>query len=371
MEKTCLMQKETLYKIFEVAEKEHLNLFHSIDKQEFYKELDKTALIIEKLDLNQINYEMSRLFALFKDGHTAWAVPTNHGWLPMSIIISGEKFYITTIDSSLSDLKYKEITAINGKSIQKIYNKMKQIIPAETEIWSGYRALSCIINVNYLNMLGLDIVDDFVNITVEGKDYILPKTLKNYDCLGNNYPWIKYYYSIKTVQNAKVLEYFKCWDDANYSFENFFNDVAKTLDKNDRIIVDLRNNTGGNSAYFTKIVNEILVPNNIKGCALINEGCFSSGRIAVQELKNLGFTLIGKPTGGVSKSYGENKFISIDNWNFTVCKKYFDFTNEIIPDGELKPDIYVENDIEDYRNGVDKVMQKAINMLQNNKELER
>ena len=366
-----LMTKDTLYKIFETAEKEHINLFHSISKKDFYKELNNVAQNIEVLNTNQINYEMCRLFSLFKDAHTSWALGMGIKFmLPISFAKENDKYFITGVQNTLKDLLYKEVTAINGVSMDNIYSTIKEVISSETEQWSAYCALSNLSNTSYLKMASVDTNSDIV-LTVENINYSLPRELDNFITYESN-PYLKSSnYSLKTKNGVKVIEYVKCREHQGYPFEKFLSDVKNFVSKNENIIVDLRGNTGGDSRYFSKLVNEVLVPKNIKGCVLIDEGVFSSGTIATKELKNLDFKLIGQPTGGVTKCYGQSKWCEVDKLGFTVCEKKFDFTSDKIPDGPIEPDIYVRNSIEDYKSNRDVVMETAIKYLNKTKQADK
>lgn len=354
------LDKETLFKIFETAEREHKNLFHSISKRKFYKELNKVAEKIETLDKKQINFELMRLFALFRDGHTEYKISAKK--LPLKFYLIEDKFIIIEIANKYSKLLYSEIKSINGVDIREIYNKAKPLISTENDIWLNYKIFDNLRNAYFLNSLGLQNCDKSIEIAVGDKVYKInsldTETIKSpYFVRENNY-------SITTTNGKVILTYAKCKEDDNYSFDSLITDLQNNLSQNSKFIIDLRFNTGGNSAYFDRIVNEVLRPKNIKGIALINKGCYSSTMFAVADLKSLGFVLLGSNTGGELCSYGDLGLCDVDGWKFSVSTKYFDKRKKGVHTKHfVKPDIVVKNSLQDYINNNDAVLNKAIELL--------
>ena len=354
------LDKETLFKIFETAELEHKNLFHSISKRKFYKELNKVAEKIETLDKKQINFELMRLFALFRDGHTDYKMSAKK--LPLKFYLIENKFIIIEISNKYSELLYSEIKSINGVDIRGIYNKAKPLISAENDIWLNNKIFDSLRNAYFLNALGLQNCDKSIDIVVGDKAYKINSL--DTDTVKSPYFIRESTYSLTTKNDKVILTYSKCKEDENYSFDSLIVDLQNNLLQNSKLIIDLRFNTGGNSAYFDRIVNEVLRPKNIKGIALINEGCYSSAMYAVVALKRLGFILVGSNTGGEVCTYGELGFCDVDGWKFSVSTKYFDKRNKKIRTKHfVKPNIYVTNTLQDYKNNNDAVLNKAIELL--------
>ena len=360
MSTNTTLNKETLYKIFAIAEQEHKNLFHNISKRKFYKELNQVAEKIETLDKKQINYELMRLFALFRDGHTDYKILTKK--LPLKFYLIEDKFIIIEISNKHSELLYSEIKSINGVDVREIYNKAKSLISAENEFWLNYKIFDSLRNAYFLNALGLKNCDKSIEIVVGDKGYKINSldtdTIKSpYFVRTNNY-------SLTARNDKLIFTYSKCKEDENYSIDSLIKDLQNKLLQNDKLIIDLRFNSGGNSAYFNRVINEVLRPKHIKGIALINEGCYSSTMFAVADLKRLGFILLGSNTGGELCTYGELNICDVDGWKFSVSKKYFDKRNKKIRTKHfVKPDIYIANTLADYKNNNDNVLNKAIELL--------
>jgi hypothetical protein len=75
--------------------------------------------------------------------------------------------------------------------------------------------------------------------------------------------------------------------------------------------------------------------------------------------------LIGTPTGGAASSYVYNNNDSLDDKSFSYSIRYWDFKDIFNDSGSIKPDIYVENSIEDLENNYDRVLDYALSYLKN------
>lgn len=162
-------------------------------------------------------------------------------------------------------------------------------------------------------------------------------------------------------EQALYFKYSRCKEDEDYPFTKLFTDLDKILDLNPKkIIVDLRNNQGGNSSLFdpiSKILRAYINKKKPQVFCLINRRVFSSGVLNTHEMKyKLGALLVGQPTGQGVNHYGEVKTFKLPNTKIEVqySSKFF----KLIEDNAttIKPDILIEPTIDDYMNGKDPVL---------------
>ena len=69
--------EKVLHDILECAEKEHINLYHDITKEQIGEVIRQRGDINQMSSL-QFDRFMLELFSLFKDGHTNYIVPNIH-----------------------------------------------------------------------------------------------------------------------------------------------------------------------------------------------------------------------------------------------------------------------------------------------------
>ena len=183
------------------------------------------------------------------------------------------------------------------------------------------------------------------------------------------------YYNYKCLLNYKAFyfEYNVCADMDNRKFVDFNKEMYKTIKGNDldKVIIDLRNNSGGNSEIlnpFTEHLKDYLENADIKVYILVGRNTFSSGMFAIYRIKESApeAVSVGEPTGGALDCFGEVKTFNLPNSQIPISystkyfefSKNFDYKNDEV--GTFLPDILLQPTIEDYKNGIDIVLNYAL-----------
>ena len=359
--------KQDLYKIFELAEENHTNLYHTISKSDFMQQLDKTAEIIENLPFLQAKYEIAKLFALFRDGHTV----LNYGnsYAPIKYRLIDGKLYIKDVQKGREPYRFSEVVSINGVDVGEILPAIKQIICADTNAWAHYQTEFLLSNNDVLQMLGvLGENDTNLQITVRQNDkmHTFSIPLEDWDFYKN-----KGNYRLYNKDGTTIFEYSQMQEFPKYPYAQFWQKVS-TIQPNDKIIVDLRECSGGNNGFFMK-VDDYFSKNNITGYVLVGNKTFSGGSLAVYMLNSHGFTSVGEPMGNGAQRYGNAKPLSYAGINFAVSTTYFDNYKLFNLDKTTTnaPEIYIPETIDDLRAGNDRAMQFCITQLSRTHELEK
>lgn len=341
--------------ILEIMEKEHLNLFHSISKEEIL--VHKNKIDWDNLSPFQFDYEMSKLFAMFKDAHTRYNIPRIT--TDKSFLIENDKIYIKNND------KFEEIISINDILSSKIINLAKNMTSWETKAWARAQIEDCLNNLYFYKLIGLEIENKVLCKTASGTEIVLSKYEKQSSA---SKPKPKPWYSYEIINNILYVKYEKCQDMPNYPFSHMVKEIEhETKDiKLSGYILDVRNNTGGHSEILNPL-QKLFKAQKLQGAVLMNYRTFSSGRWAVARFKrDLNATLIGEATGGSAKSYGNNKHLEFADKKFSVSTKFFDFSDLGYTQSFL-PDIEVKNTVKDIENKKDKVLETALTFLSKTK----
>ena len=342
---------DTLHKIINALEENHINLYHDISKEEVYK---KVAEIDKKNIQNDVEFdaEMMKLFALFKDAHTTYKIPNKN--FDKQIAFVGDDFYIRL------ENKWQKISCFGNLDADKFIEKSKEYIPFETEAWFKFELRSFVINLYFHKMLGLLNEDNSLALKLENNKTIVlyPKTETKIQSKSPKPP-----YSYKILDdNILYFRYRSCVEDKDYPFSKFINDMVKELDERGitKYILDVRCNTGGNSEIINPF-QDLVHKRGLTGVMIIDNGVFSSGRFAVARFKkDFNITLIGEETGGAAKSYGYMKMLEVDGKRFSVSLRLWDFSSVFGCTGSIQPDIYVPLTIEDLENNRDSQLETAI-----------
>jgi C-terminal processing protease CtpA/Prc len=121
----------------------------------------------------------------------------------------------------------------------------------------------------------------------------------------------------------------------------------------DKLVIDLRNNSGGNSGIMDPLIDELAQNKKINKegslFVIIGRQTFSSAILNAIDLKNkTKAILVGEPTGGKPNHFGEIKTLKLPNTHsvVTYSTKYFTHATEDTP--SLMPDILIELYFRDY-----------------------
>lgn len=352
-----MTNKQILNKILQTLEKEHINLYHDVSKEEILKHIESIDGLNEMSD-TQFNLEMLKLFALFKDAHTWYGTP----YIPVDkqlTYIRG-KYYI--LDKDL----WKEIFSFGKLKASEMYKKLEPLIGYETKEWLCHTIKRSINNAYTYKLLGLNDGDKLELTLKDGTKLELNK--QNIENKESNK--IKVPYSYKLLDgDILYVRYESCWEDDKYPFVAFAKDVAKVVDdkKINDYILDLRGNTGGNSEILNPF-QDLVKDKKLKGVLLIDNGVFSSGRFAVARFKKeFNTPLIGEPTGGPAKAYGYLKRLEVEGKKFSASIRLWDFSDIFGYEGAIQPDILVENCIENIQNHKDMALKTAVDYINKTK----
>ena len=371
-----MKNSEILNQILKTLEKEHINLYHDVSKQEIEDYISKIS-DIDSLSRFEFEYEMRKLFAKFKDGHTQYEVPKIA--LDKKLVFVQGKMYVKDGET------YKEIKSIGGMDSKEVIKKFAEMQCCETKAYLK----DCInedIN-NFVSYIMLKLVNnDFSIDCVVDNNGQEEKITLNEVSNEKNIETKKPNYNFEVLDNNVLrINYRECKQQVGYPFDEFIQDVKNEIESKEitQFVVDLRGNHGGNSGIIIPLIEtlkELKDKSNIDVVVLIDNGVFSSGRWAVADLKaNFDVELIGEPTGGATVSYGHLMPLALEvnpNWTirYTASKKKFDLRERIgfgeHETGSIQPDIYVPKTIQDMQENRDVQLETALEYLAKQAELQ-
>ena len=355
-----MTNKEKAIKIFKLLEENHINLYHDVTKEM----IDNCIKSVDWDSLNAVEFDcqMKKIFALFKDAHTSYFVSGNN-IISSKIYFIQDEFYVKHND------KYKRIVKIGKFVKNEFYNNLAQLVNYETKEWLNHQ-IGMMVNLAYYHQMLENLEDNKLRLELEsGETFYLDIVEK--DKIYNDKKSEPFY--TYSVLNGDILyvKYSACFDDKDNPFKDFVKQIKECIEKDDlkKYIIDVRDNKGGDSK-IVKPLQETIVHNKMKGCVLMNNGTFSSGKLAVYHLKkHARSVLVGEATGGAIKSYGDVKFLNVENKRFSCSTKLFDLTKEFGYSGAILPDEYVPYTIDDLAFEKDSQLEETIKIL-NGKEMD-
>lgn len=370
--------------------KKHKNLFFQKNKNEFFKEIAVIKADIDTLTDYEIKLQIAKIVASIEDAHTFVPLQVNL-LLPLEFYWFSDGIYVIAAPIEYKHILYCKITKVNQIPIEEVINILSSIISYENETYLNSQLPKYLPAIELLYDLELVNDIDSLEVTFEDKSKkirtleikSLPlgesreklSLINNALILNNNLPlyrrysdknyWFEYISTCKTV----FFKYNVCRDMLPKDVVTFCTELIQFIKDHDleKLVIDLRNNFGGNSSLLDPFIE------NIKHCSKINKKgsifviigreTFSSALLNAFSLKNTTSAIfLGEPTGGKPNCYGEVQRFKLKNSGLTIC--YSTEYYKIIEDDSmpsLMPDVNVTLTIQDYVNNEDPCLKYIIN----------
>ncbi len=377
--------KQDLEQLREELPKKHLNLYFGQSEESFFCSIDKLKMELESGDLDHfvVIARIAEMISAFKDAHTTLYIP-GKWFLPFDFYWFDEGIYIVGGGNSYRALLGCRITHINNLEIKEVISRLKTVISYENESFLKSQLPKYIKVAEVL--YGLDIIDGLkeLSIGVEYGDGIISEIMiKTYTTqeLSVDRLWVdnlldceiplyrrkrdENYWSHHLVdENTLYINYNCCKNMKSTGVKVFFDGVLEDINrlKVSKVVVDLRNNFGGNSRLLEPFILELkkwVLEDNIRRVfTIIGRDTFSSALLNAYSLKNdVGAILIGEPSGGKPNCYGEVLYIELLNSKLRIrySTKYYDIIEDDSQES-LFPDIKFEVKFDNFIRCKDPVM---------------
>ena len=411
------------FKSFYIHEQGYLGGY---TKEQLSSDIDKLLQNPTGNTVGDLNLQLAKIISNMNDGHTTAMYFLGTEQFPFIIKIIGNEFYIINTTEKCKDLLYSKIVSIEGVKSSEILKIVSKYISAENEtvrknlLHYGYMLYTDLLkkeNIIKGDKVHLQILQNgkIVDKTVdtiktdnvgiyksyydnESYNQILYDTSElKWDAYTNwgkeQFTENKPFYFYKSNRNL-VIKY-------NYSYDmnkdNVLKDMITKMQNEiqakdiDNIILDIRYNGGGSELHTRELEfaikqYQLLNPKiNIK--VLTSEETFSAATKMIDSVKrNLeNVKLIGKNTAGASNfaNYAGNLiFLGKSKLFIHTSDRMirYDYTyNDVLHCSNLNkrdgstwyPDMFIENQIEDYAVGNDKVMKYVLRDEGNNSLFDR
>lgn len=362
--------------------KRHKNLFFKIGRDEFEQRLEALKKAVPDMNDTQVILGMKRIVAAMGDAHTdVQFQPAKI--CPISLYWFGDGIYALNTVAKYKSILYKELVKINGYDAAEVVKAIDGLIANENDMQLKHVAPRYLIAPEILAGLGFAENTDSITYTFRAPDGseeavkvaavqtdkpvsgIIDESqerLPLYRTRANLGYWYEY------LENEKLLyfKYNKCADMEGQTVKQISREMLKLIDdgKVDKLVVDLRDNGGGNSSLLDPFIEELSkrdISNKGKVFVIVGRRTFSSAILNAISLKQMTKAVfIGEPTGGRPNHYGEVRSFKLPNSGITVSysTKYFKHSKE--DTDSFYPDITIELSVQDFKEGRDPVMDYII-----------
>lgn len=346
----------------------HANFYHSVTPDEFAQAVSELDATIPFKSDGEIHSSFLRLAAMARDAHTSASFSANGSIpffrrLPIRLLWFGEGLYLTTVSNltetsgrggqrSYRRLLGARLVKVGELEIARVIQLLSQRISYENEYWLHAQLPSYVITPEILQEA--QVIEEMERITLtfaqpDGQQITIAPPLVSWNVA---IPWTtsgvrtelplyrqntsaNYWYKFLDDTRTLWLQYNRCRDVPENPMTNFANEMFSAADANGatRFVIDLRNNTGGNSEIIRPVISGLRQRPwlNQRGRVYVITGnaTISSGLWCANDFRNqTNAILLGEPTGGKPNSYGEVLSFTLPNSKIGVqySTKYFTLT---------------------------------------------
>lgn len=386
--------KEDIKYLKKCITEKHANIYHTTKKDELDYKFEQIINNLDKLETTDKLITISEIMASIGDAHTWFDFRENNlipfHYLPLTIEWFEDGLFIINAAEKYKNSIGKKLISINKVPIESIINKVSQVGYRENEFTTKFsipRFLPILEVLKYYKFIWNNkIILEFENNTSSSiaiEDCLAEPLRYNYSTeknplyLRNKH---KKFYVTEINKDRLYIQINECRDDNEKTLALFSEEILNLIDKTKykSILLDLRNNTGGNSKLVLPFIY-VLQSYNQKtpeGMLFVATGrsTLSASVVFCNEIKKFCKAhFIGEPTGAKANLYGENSyFISLPNSKIKISfsSEYFQAAGPFNKQDFIATDIFKPLTSEDFFKGKDPILDFILSTPKNYLEFE-
>ncbi len=360
----------------------HVDAFTVISHDAFSAAATQLRDEVPSLSDDEVAVRVHRLVASIGDSHT-----TVYGYEPPRVPIEvrwlEDGFFVTRAAEMEHDLIGLQLLAIDGHPVEEVVAAVAPIVSHENDAWLREIAPRHLAAPAVLHALGVasspalaefrfaradgSTLDRVLTAVTPGSigwvEALPPERMPLYRRDTERNYWFEYIASSGTL----YIAYNRCQEMASPAAAAFSSELAAFARSHPvlRLVLDLRNNGGGNSALVQTLFMETYfalpeVDHPDRFFVIIGPATFSSAMMnAISISDQTQATLIGSETGGKPNHFGNVRTFTLPDSRFTIQYSTTHYT--LTPDADppsLNPDVRVPITSLDYFSGRDPVLDR-------------
>lgn len=381
----------------------HINLFHTMTREQFETAVRKLNERIPQLARHQIIVEMARIAAMVGDGHTNVA-PTRDpkiGFrqLPVKLYLFKDGLFVRAAERSHAELVGARVVKIGTASTDEAVTRAREIIGRDNEMDVKFFAPHLLVMPEVLHALGLVEDMEAVSLTVEqgGKrrevtlrpagaaDLIPPDTDTTWmpkagwvdmrDAVSAPAPlWLKdpenkFWFEYLKDSRTLYVQINQVGDKETETLADFTKRLLAFVEANavEKLVLDLRLNRGGNGGLLHPLKIGLIkskLDERGKLFALMGRSTWSASQFLLNYLEEYTNTIfVGEPSGSKGNIYGDSRRITLPNSQITVRVSVYYWQDWSPWDTRpwTPPNVTAELSSEDYRANADPALKAVLN----------
>jgi len=335
----------------------HKHAFFHVAEADWRKQVAELDARIPQLDDAHVIVGLTRVVAALGDAHTAIDVAGHGGWYPLTFVWFDDGIFV--VGAADSWAIGRKLVGLGGHPIAEVIAALSPLVSHDN--LPGLHAWLPNVLRDPLLLAGADLAAaDHASFSLAAADgtvreldvkpgrsgarVALPDPLP----LHLQGPALNYWNKYDERNRLLFFEYNACVEDSRagpiaYLIDGTFGFIEEH--PVDKLVIDLRNNEGGNSRLIEPLLAGLAARPALAGktYAIIGMHTFSSGMLAAMELKRrLHVTLVGGPTSGRPNSYGEVVVMKLPHSKLELQYSTKLFEAPDFPGESVEPDVAVK-----------------------------
>ncbi len=369
----------------------HKNAFFHTSREDFQKAGNALRSRIDSLADHQVIVEFMKLVALLGDGHTSVefsaAKPPFHAY-PLTFLSFSDGIFVAAAPEQYRELVGCKLLHINDISADEAARRVSTVFPYENESWRAQalrRFMSIAEVLNTVNIIPDMNRAAFALKNPDGREFTIElaplapgvklQWVTAWDSIKDSLPISRLqrpeWYWFEQLPESSIIycRYDRCADQTGKPVSAFSKELLDFIQQRDtsQLIIDLRNNGGGNSALLDPLIDDLAkLPKSKldRTVVLIGRATFSSGQLNANSIRNkLHATVIGEPTGQKPNAYGEVRSFNLPHSGLAVSYSTKYFKTDPADPPSMMPDISVDLTAADFFSTRDAAFEATLKLL--------
>lgn len=386
--------KDDIENLFNTLETEHINLYHSVSKNEVQQKVNSLLKELPDLSDDEVFMNLSKIIRSLDDSHTGiWAQSKFYDTYPLEFFVfSDAEIRVIRAPKDHPELLGAKLLSIDKTPLYEITNEVLLIIQCADNWYSERERLASYMKyAKILKLLGITKKEESANFEfllengtqkivalkpISNDDYLtsLDKSIKiespfHFDksLIGTHYLWYQPNDELKTA-----YIYFEEYPNA-LQMRRFAIAVSRDIIQRDieNIVIDVRNNGGGDFYVGLELVKLLSSINKIDwqngAYVMTSRRTYSAGMSNTAHFKELlNAKIVGEPTGANPNDYQDAEMFQLKNSKLRVqfSKRYYRFQDTV--SNGIIPDFYIKPNWETLKKGIDSNLQWIIEDIKQN-----
>jgi tetratricopeptide (TPR) repeat protein len=374
--------------------KKHQNLFHTVTREQFGEAVKKLDERIPTLARHQIIVEMAKIVAMIGDGHTAIPFVPMHGMpsriqfrqYPMQLYFFKDGLFVRSASSEYANVVGGRVVQIGNATAESAITAVAEITSHDNDMTIKERSQSFLMMPEVLHALGL--INDMekaplvvekdgrrIRVELKPSTHDSMKWVDARDKAQSPVPlWLKnpdefYWFEYLPATRTMYVQFNQVVNKPDENIKAFFKRVLEQVESSavDRLVIDLRNNDGGDAFYSWDLIYDLIRSDKInqpgKLFAIIGRKTFSAaGATAVMLERHTNTIFAGEQPGSSPNGYGNHDIIQLPNSGISVMVAPLYFQNSTPFDNRkwIEPQIFVELTSKDYETNTDPILSAIV-----------